>query len=41
MEQAKDFFEESKDLYELLNSEGVACLSTATLVKNWTIEDVI
>ena len=22
MEQAKDFFEESKDLYELLNSEG-------------------
>ena len=41
MEQARDFFEESKDLYELLNAEGVACLSTATLFKNWTIEDVI
>ena len=41
MEQAKDFFDESKDLYELLNAEGVACLSTTTLFKNWTIEDVI
>ena len=30
MEQAKDFFDESKDLYELLNAEGVACLSTTT-----------
>ncbi len=41
MEQAKDFFDESKDLHELLNAEGVGCLSTATLFKNWTIEDVI
>ena len=41
MEQAKDFFDESKDLYELLNAEGAACLSTRTLFKNWTIEDVI
>ena len=32
MEQAKDFFDESKDLHELLNAEGVACLSTTTSV---------
>ena len=38
MVQAKDFFDESKDLHELLNAEGVGCLSTATLFKNWTIE---
>ena len=30
MEQAKDFFDESKDLHELLNAEGAACLSTRT-----------
>ena len=41
MEQAKDFFDESKDLYELLNAEGASCLSTTTLFKNWTIEDVL
>ena len=41
MEQAKDFFDESKDLYDLLNSVGADCLSTLTLFKNWTIEDVI
>ena len=37
MEQAKDFFDESKDLYELLNAEGVACLSTTTLFKNLSL----
>ena len=41
MDQAKDFFDESKDLYDLLNAVGVDCLSTPTLFKNWTIEDVI
>ncbi len=41
MQQALDFLEDSRQLYNLLSSLGNAEFEQVTLFKNWTINDVI
>ncbi len=41
MQQAADFFDETKLLYELVKGLGESDFERDTLFKNWTINDVL